>query len=181
MSKLKTFLSKKMRLFGLAVVTPAVSILLVLAVLPPTGERLKVTVYPDAITHEARPESTFAGEKNGKGFCYHTQDPVAKVLKFYENQGFSVTKTFAPLSCCLPKESYLLSRETPGKELLLSVENFWFDEQTGDLMRDTLISISTPVSHRQPGIKMAVLRFFEFLKDNFSSHAAADQEPFCNL
>jgi hypothetical protein len=113
------------RMFGFMI---AISLLCMCAA--SADESFGVPVYPgakfDAVTTRVLKEKIHIN-----GFCYRTDDSVEKVAEFYKNQGLE-------LSGDITKEGALYQTKTGVN---VSIQNPWLDMNTGNMMKDTLISI----------------------------------------
>jgi hypothetical protein len=101
-------------------------------------------VYPGAISYTKGSMDFFDCEqKKVVYYHYRTKDVVARVVEFYKNQGFTITRDDSMDTCCISKKSYVLAAQKSGAEVYVSIEDFWFDGETARLMDDTLISIAS--------------------------------------
>jgi hypothetical protein len=106
------------------------------------AEPLQVKAYPGAVDYKKGSADFFDCEE--RKVLYHsylTPDSVIKAVEFYKTQGFSVIRHDSIRSCCISKDSYVLSIDKKDSTVYVSIENWWSDKEN-QLMKDTLISIA---------------------------------------
>jgi hypothetical protein len=110
-------------------VTPAVALLALAIVLSAAEEKFGVKVYegakPDKETSEAVSQTMSV-----EAFCYRTTDSVDKVITFYKKE---------------PGLEFLGGDKQNGMfkkgDVDVTIQNPWMNMKTGQLTKDTLISI----------------------------------------
>ncbi|HAM52954.1 MAG TPA: hypothetical protein DCP92_20485 [Nitrospiraceae bacterium] len=103
------------------------------------AEPLKEDVYPGAIDYKKGSADFFdCDEKKVIYHYYRTTDTANKAVEFYKKHGFTVIRDDSFRSCCISKDSYILSSEKKGATVYVSIENWWSDKEN-HLMNDTLI------------------------------------------
>jgi hypothetical protein len=107
----------------------AVTLIALFAVALGAEEKLGVKVYEGAKLDEAL--SAWASESfSAEAFCYRTNDSLEKVVAFYKNEpGLELMGE--------SKEGAMFKKG----DVDITIQNPWQNIKTGQLMKDTLISI----------------------------------------
>lgn len=93
-------------------------------------EKLGVRVYGGA-SFDASTTKFLKDSMSIEAFCYRTGDPIKKVVDFYKGQ--------PGLKLLHSDDEGALFRK--GTDIDVTVQNPWMNMKTGELMKDTLISI----------------------------------------